>query len=873
MHVPQQISINARFYRMLLGCFLLVWGGLTSVYAQDLLRVGGMLKDEKTNKKLPGVEVIVTQDGKPFDQYLMDSRATYSFELPLRHDYVFTFVLPGYGSKKIRINGKDVPSEDRRGGFTLDMDMSLFTLVDGFDTSILDTPFGIAAFDSQKNTVAFDYAHTERMKNRVQQELVRLEQMKAQLAQMRKDFDALILRGDQAMAKSQWTPALDAYNAALAIFPNDAVGLAKRDDAKAKADAAAAAAAEEKRFQDLLARGNQALAKDELSGARTAFQDAAAMRPTAREPQDGLARVAAREAEMGANAKYDGVVTSADRAFREGQFQQALKLYNEATELKPGERYPREQAASCQSAIQDAAAATAALAERAARYEELIKLADKNFKASAFTDALGQYREAAGLLPAERYPQERITLCEQRIAEAGTRADREAAAQAAAASEAERRAQYDAAIRAGDEAFLAQRWDAAAEAYRRAQAVLPEERYPGTRLERIAKEQERLAAAAAEQDAARSRADAEAQRAAEAAAAAQSAADRAASEAADKERRRLEAEAAEDARRAEREAAEEAARNHARQVAASRQGEGPDEAERYYQEALESEERSRLVGVQKRREGDLALRNQRSGEAQERVQGRREALESQSASMDAVQVGGEAASVRRQADAADRSDRAQAHGAAVADRAAGRLSSQQGEVDRQHRLLAATGEEHGQDHRARRARPDREAQTFRELDGDWDRSARERRAMAREQARAYDAAYRTLGEGTEDRLAAYLAEAERLRLAQENLVASRQHEAASRGWDERGARLGLDAGSPPSPDDFRLQEGDADVPPGIQEQSYDIPNGLVIERTVRRGNQVRHFRKVVTKTGVYYFEDDRSITADRWQRETTVIPD
>ena len=74
-------------------------------------------------------------------------------------------------------------------------------------------------------------------------------------------------------------------------------------------------------------------------------------------------------------------------------------------------------------------------------------------------------------------------------------------------------------------------------------------------------------------------------------------------------------------------------------------------------------------------------------------------------------------------------------------------------------------------------------------------------------------------------------------------------------------------------DRFLLGEADADVPQGIQEQSYDIPNGLVIERTVRDGNQVRHFRKVVTKTGVYYFEGDRSITADRWQRETSVIAD
>ena len=47
----------------------------------------------------------------------------------------------------------------------------------------------------------------------------------------------------------------------------------------------------------------------------------------------------------------------------------------------------------------------------------------------------------------------------------------------------------------------------------------------------------------------------------------------------------------------------------------------------------------------------------------------------------------------------------------------------------------------------------------------------------------------------------------------------------------------------------------------------------LLDTTVRDGNQVRHFRKVVTKTGVYYFEGDRSITADRWQRGTSVIAD
>ncbi|HBP45204.1 MAG TPA: hypothetical protein DD635_04835, partial [Flavobacteriales bacterium] len=70
-----------------------------------------------------------------------------------------------------------------------------------------------------------------------------------------------------------------------------------------------------------------------------------------------------------------------------------------------------------------------------------------------------------------------------------------------------------------------------------------------------------------------------------------------------------------------------------------------------------------------------------------------------------------------------------------------------------------------------------------------------------------------------------------------------------------------------------LDENEIDILQGVNEQSYDIPNGLVIERTVRTGNLVLRYRKVVTKTGVYYFRGDRSITVDTWRRETTVVLD
>ena len=70
-----------------------------------------------------------------------------------------------------------------------------------------------------------------------------------------------------------------------------------------------------------------------------------------------------------------------------------------------------------------------------------------------------------------------------------------------------------------------------------------------------------------------------------------------------------------------------------------------------------------------------------------------------------------------------------------------------------------------------------------------------------------------------------------------------------------------------------LSPEDRDIPQGVQETSYDIQNGLVIMRTVRSGDVVKRYRKVVMKTGTYYFCGDRSITEIRWDLETTLSYD
>lgn len=858
-----------RFFLLFAACLTHALAGAQD----DLLLVSGTLSDEANRKKLPGVEVVVYQDGVEFDRMTTDARAAYAFELPLRHDYTFAYEFPGYGIKRIQVDASGVPMEDLKGGFNLDLDLTLFTLVEGFDASILQEPYGKASFDSQRNTVAFDFAHTDRMKTRVANEFERVERMAEQLAQMKKDFAALMARGQQALDRQAWEDALSAYTDALALFADDANALAKQAEAQAGVDAARAAQELEADFQAALAGAEAALRADQLDRAREGFQAAQSLKPAAPEPEAGLARVAAREGELGAAAAYDAKVASADKAFSEERFADAKALYAEASSLNPAERYPRDQLAACQSQLDALAADAAALAARAAEYEGLIALADRNYKEKNWRDALRQYEEAAALMPAERYPADRATTCRTNLSAEEEAAAEAAAASLAAATAAELDAAYNAAILQADAAFEGGNWAAAQTAYQQALEVKPAERYPVTRLERVAKEIARVADAAAAEALAKERAAAaESERlAAEEAVAAAAEAEAAAQ--AERESRAASAATAAAEEEARRRAAEEEARRRAQEVAAALSVDEDDEAEAYYREAMESERRAKALEVEREKEQAAAL----SERSSERAANRRADVEAELANLES-----ETAAIR--ASGAQRFDRqvaeVEAQRLAIASQQVrmaerGVDMSRDGALD-QTEAVAATeriAKEHRWDYRDEVPAIQSEHSGQAARSSDWSRAAADYRAMAYEEAQYTAQEYAALGADEMERLRAEQADINATAAAHSATVRARALQADDRRHEARQEVLALDPGSAPAAEEYVLAPEDQDVVPGIQEQSYDIPNGLVIERTVRVGNLVRRFRKVVTKTGVYFFEGEDSITEATWRRETTVVLD
>ena len=96
---------------------------------------------------------------------------------------------------------------------------------------------------------------------------------------------------------------------------------------------------------------------------------------------------------------------------------------------------------------------------------------------------------------------------------------------------------------------------------------------------------------------------------------------------------------------------------------------------------------------------------------------------------------------------------------------------------------------------------------------------------------------------------------------------SRNYDAVVRIYDLSDGTSQTDNGEP------YLADSDVDLPQGLYESSYKIQNGIVIERTLRSGDKVIHYRKVMMKTGTYYFREGVSITSAIWRLETTYVHD
>ncbi len=526
-----------------------------------------------------GAIIQMYRDGRRLDNYGIGLDGTYKVELNYNHEFVLIFSCPGNFPQKIVVDTK-VPRQVLQANPVFPpfpVNIRLFTEIPGIERTFSEnTVMKLYYSERVDNFISDLYYNDAQIKHLIDQAILQSQLIsreadylagltKAELAELRKEYDQLIKEAENEYRKEEFLKALDGYQAASKVFPkeqypkdriaeiNDLLGLLMVADEMQQALA--------ERLNELIKQADELFVAKKYQEARNAYSRALSVDINNLHARQRLDEIAQILKQQQSEQEYAGLIKKADNSFRELLYVDAQNTYREALQLKENEPYPKQRieeidkilAQQAQNAerlksyeqaifqaevnfekqmyeksisfyesalnhkpgdevatrrIQEIRDLMNDLANRS-MYDKLIKSADRSFQKKQYPEALTEYEQAADLLPKEEYPQNQINRINSIIAEeARLAAEAEAAEQARlAALQAEKDSQYASAVSRGDSLFTLTDYDNSRSAYESALKIKPEEAYPQQRIDEIKNILAQLLSARQAYDAAIARAD------------------------------------------------------------------------------------------------------------------------------------------------------------------------------------------------------------------------------------------------------------------------------------------------------------------------------------------------------------------------------
>ncbi|MGC8824927.1 MAG: hypothetical protein ACP5PZ_10115 [Bacteroidales bacterium] len=300
----------------------------------------------------------------------------------------------------------------------------------------------------------------------------------AQLAlqqETRAKYQQAIRQADSLYNLKQYDKAIAAYQLAQNILPNEKYPKSKIDEINRELEKQAKAT--DSQYKNLIRQADKAFDIEDYAAAKSAYQQALAIKPNDSYAKSRIsdidkivAEIQKQEAERKANQqKYQTLITQADQAMKNAQYDKASNLYQQALALIPSEKYPKDKLKEIDQILADQAL------QSEKNYKAKIESGDKNFVAKNYSAALADYSAALQIKPGETYPTQQIELINKIVAEQ----------QKAEAEQKAREENYRKAIARADQLFNSQQYDDAIVAYREAANYKPEEKYPLNKIEEI----------------------------------------------------------------------------------------------------------------------------------------------------------------------------------------------------------------------------------------------------------------------------------------------------------------------------------------------------------------------------------------------------
>ena len=524
-------------YSILITIFFLSHSYLSQDDAPKLVFSGKVT--DYSGKKLLGVKVIVTQDGKPYHQGVTSSNGKYTnIEAPFGHTYTLAFEKKGMVTKTLVLDTKKGYFEDDTPPLTyIEPSISLFKEQPDVDYSIIENqPVGKARIDPSSGELNWNKSYSDQRKNEIERYLKQIEdqarQKEAQykkmvtegnnaynsndyelailkyeqalkiknddiitnkiedakknllLAESQKElqiqYEALIKKGDAEFGNNNFNAAADFYNQAKSLLPGNQIAYEKlREIDRKKMELEEAEL--NKQFTDKMNEAQKHYENKDWDKAKDVYAEASTIKPGERGPRDRINEINNLLANMKANEEnYSKLITKSDNQLSEKNYDDAISNYKEALKIKPNEQYPKDQIIKAQEEKK----AQELQSEIDRKYENLIKSADSQLKNLSYDKAKSTYMEASSIKENESYPKDQISFIESKLTEIANEKERLE----------QLKKEYDEQILKADQLFNEEKWQEAINSFKKAKEIKNDEPYPDRMIDEINLKIQRLAA-------------------------------------------------------------------------------------------------------------------------------------------------------------------------------------------------------------------------------------------------------------------------------------------------------------------------------------------------------------------------------------------
>ncbi len=228
-------------------------------------------------------------------------------------------------------------------------------------------------------------------------------------------FNDLVSKGDKSLVENNLVDAIKWYEQALTV-KNDPIIAAKLAETKVKNEKATGDAVEEQ-YQKILSVGQTAINEKNYDKAIDMYNRALKLKPNDDLPKQKLAeidRLKKEQADAAAKlAAYNKKIVEAEALAKANKLKEAIAVFEQAKTLKPDETLPQNRINELNALLnnQNAGPSAEQLAEE--KYQAAMKAGNDLALTKNYTDAIGKYSEALTVKPNDATAKAKIAEIKQ----------------------------------------------------------------------------------------------------------------------------------------------------------------------------------------------------------------------------------------------------------------------------------------------------------------------------------------------------------------------------------------------------------------------------------------------------------------------------